>query len=68
MLSSVTIPLFASVFRHAETLSAAMDARCYHGEEGRTRLHPLRYSKFDAFAIAAFAVLVCGVVAVNMLL
>ena len=42
MLSSVTIPLFASVFRHAETLSAAMDARCYHGEEGRTRLHPLR--------------------------
>lgn len=68
MLSSVTIPLFASVFRHAETLSAAMDARCYHGEEGRTRLHPLRYSKFDAFAIAAFAVLVCGVVAVNVLL
>lgn len=68
MLSSVTIPLFASVFRHAETLSAAMDARCYHGEEGRTRLHPLRYSKFDAFAIAAFAVLVCGVVAVNALL
>ena len=40
----MTIPLFASVFRHAETLSAAMDARCYHGEEGRTRLHPLRYS------------------------
>ncbi len=40
MLSSVTIPLFASVFRHAETLSAAMDARCYHGEEaarGSTR-------------------------------
>lgn len=68
MLSSVTIPLFTSVFRHAETLSAAMDARCYHGEEGRTRLHPLRYSKFDAFAIAAFAVLVCGVVAVNVLL
>lgn len=68
MLSSVTIPLFASVFRHAETLSAAMDARCYHGEEGRTRLHPLRYSKFDAFAIAAFAVLVCGVVTVNVLL
>lgn len=68
MLSSVTIPLFASVFRHAETLSAAMDARCYHGEEGRTRLHPLRYSKFDAFAIVAFAVLVCGVVAVNVLI
>ena len=68
MLTSLMVPLFTSVFRHAETLSAAMDARCYHGEEGRTRLHPLCYSKFDAFAIAAFAMLVCGVVAVNVLL
>lgn len=34
MLGSVAIPLFTGVFRHAETLSAAMDARCYHGEQG----------------------------------
>ena len=42
MLTSLMVPLFTSVFRHAETLSAAMDARCYHGGEGRTHLHPLR--------------------------
>ncbi len=67
MLSSVAIPLFASVFRHAETLSAAMDARCYHGEVGRTRLHPLHYSKYDAYALVAFAALVAGVIAANIL-
>lgn len=66
MLSSVTIPLFASVFRHAETLSAAMDARCYHGEVGRTKMRPLAYSRYDAFALCAFAALVAGVVAANV--
>lgn len=55
MLASVAVPLFASVFRHAETLSAAMDARCYHGEQGRTRLHPLAFSPTDAAAVAAVA-------------
>ena len=68
MLSSVTVPLFASVFRHAETLSEAMDARCYHGEQGRNRLHPLRFQRRDAVAagvFAAFAVLTLGVVFVT---
>ena len=40
-LTSLLVPLFTSAFRHADTLSAAMDARCYHGAEGRTRLNPL---------------------------
>ena len=57
MLASVAVPLFASVFRHAETLSQAMDARCYHGERGRTRLHPLRYTCVDAAAVAVVACL-----------
>lgn len=56
LLSSVAVPLFASVFRHAETLSDAMDARCYHGEQGRTRLHPLRFQRRDGIAAAVFAV------------
>ncbi len=47
MLTSLMVPLFTSVFRHAETLSAAMDARCYHGGEGRTHLHPLRFAPRD---------------------
>ena len=56
MLSSLLIPLFTSAFRHAETLSAAMDARC-HGGEGRTRLHPLKLSARDGVAAGVLAVL-----------
>ena len=67
MLSSVSIPLFASIFRHAETLSAAMDARCYHGEQGRTRMHPLRFAARDAGAAACLVALAVAVVAVSAL-
>lgn len=68
MLTSLIIPLFTSAFRHAETLSAAMDARCYHGEQGRTRLHPLAFSKWDAFGVAAMAVMLATVILMNVLI
>ncbi|WP_337368547.1 energy-coupling factor transporter transmembrane component T [Senegalimassilia faecalis] len=68
MLSSLMVPLFTSVFRHAETLSAAMDARCYHGGEGRTHLHPLHFAPRDGVAAAAVALLACCVAALNVLL
>lgn len=68
MLSSLMVPLFTSVFRHAETLSSAMDARCYHGGEGRTHLHPLHFAPRDGVAVAAVAVLAGCVVALNLLL
>lgn len=58
MVSSLMIPLFASVFRHAETLSFAMDARCYHGGEGRTHLRPMKLTALDAIATAVMAALV----------
>ncbi len=66
MLGSVAIPLFTGVFRHAETLSAAMDARCYHGERGRTRLHALTFGRGDALAAVAMALLVACVVVINL--
>lgn len=43
----VFIPLFASAIRRAEELAEAMDARCFHGGEGRTRMHPLQYGMRD---------------------
>lgn len=67
MVSSLMIPLFASVFRHAETLSFAMDARCYHGGEGRTHLRPMKLTALDAIATAAMAALVVLVVLGNAL-
>ena len=65
MVSSLMIPLFASVFRHAETLSFAMDARCYHGGEGRTHLRPMKLTALDAIVTAVMAALVVLVVLGN---
>lgn len=64
---SLLVPLFASAFRHAETLSAGMDARCYHGGAGRTRLSPLQLSTNDMRALAVLAAMLCAVLATNML-
>ena len=44
------IPLFISAFRRAGDLALAMEARCYHGGDGRTKLHPLKYKKADLIA------------------
>ncbi len=41
------IPLFVSAFRRASDLAMAMEARCYNGGEGRTKMKPLVYSKED---------------------
>lgn len=46
-LLPIMIPLFVSAFRRADELAIAMEARCYHGGEGRTRLHELVYQKKD---------------------
>ncbi len=65
ILSSLMIPLFTSAFHHAETLSGAMEARCYHGGSGRTRLHALKYARRDAWGAGAIALLLVAVVATN---
>lgn len=54
-LRSLTVPLFAGALRHAATLSTAMDARCYHGGAGRTRLRPFALHRRDAVAVLAVA-------------
>lgn len=41
------VPLFISAFRRADELATAMEARCYRGGEGRTRMHELAYSGRD---------------------
>ena len=45
------VPLFVSAFRRAGDLAMAMEARCYHGGEGRTRLRVLRYTHNDLWAL-----------------
>ena len=56
------VPLFVSAFRRAGDLAMAMEARCYHGGEGRTRLHILKMQKNDWIAIAVTALLIILVV------
>ena len=51
----IIIPLFVSAFRRADDLANAMEARCYRGGEGRTRLRQLQYQRGDAAAFAATA-------------
>ena len=46
------VPLFVSAFRRAGDLAMAMEARCYHGGEGRTRLRVLRFTRSDGAALA----------------
>jgi energy-coupling factor transport system permease protein len=43
----VLIPLFISAFRRADELATAMEARCYRGSEGRTRMKQLSFTKYD---------------------
>lgn len=41
------VPLFISAFRRANDLALAMEARCYNGGAGRTKMKPLKYKKAD---------------------
>ena len=61
------VPLFVSSFRRAGDLAMAMEARCYHGGEGRTRLRVLKCEKRDYIACAVVALLIAVVVLLGKL-
>ena len=60
-LIPLLVPLFISAFRRAEELAVAMECRCYHGGEGRTKLHVLRYQGIDYTAFLLSAVVVAAI-------
>jgi len=57
------VPLFISAFRRADDLALAMEARCYRGGEGRTRMNVLQYTRKDSLAfivvLGYLGVLIC---------
>ena len=61
-LIPLLVPLFVSSFRRADELAVAMECRCYHGGEGRTRLKQLEMTQTDVvvlcFSIALLAVVI----------
>ena len=60
-LVPILIPLFISAFRRADELATAMECRCYHGGDGRTRLKQLKITgndiKCTVFCVAYFALM-----------
>lgn len=55
-LVPLLVPLFISAFRRADDLALAMEARCYRGGEGRTKMKKLKYSKGDSMAFGCIIV------------
>ena len=60
-LIPILVPLFISAFRRADELATAMECRCYHGGEGRTKLHVLKYQRRDYIALTAGVLVVAAV-------
>ncbi len=65
-LIPILVPLFISSFRRAEDLAMAMEARCYRGGVGRTRMKELNYSGNDFIAYGVFALLVAGIIILGL--
>ena len=61
-LVPLLVPLFVSAFRRADELATAMECRCYHGGDGRTKLNVLRYQTRDYLVLAFYAALVAAVI------
>ena len=67
-LVPIMIPLIVSAFRRAEELADAMECRCYHGGEGRTRYKQYSPALRDFIATAVSVVIVAAVITLNILL
>lgn len=64
----ILIPLFVSSFRKADELAIAMESRCYHGGDGRTRMHQLKFRKEDLFAMLTTLLFVGSLIVALVLL
>ena len=61
-LVPILVPLFISAFRRADELATAMECRCYHGGEGRTKMKLLRYNRNDYSAYGIGVLLLSGII------
>lgn len=67
-LVPLLVPLFISAFRRANDLAMAMEARCYRGGEGRTKMKPLVYKKRDFIAYSVVVLYLVLIVVVGRIL
>lgn len=66
-LTPILIPLFVSAFRRAEELALAMECRCYHGGDGRTRLKELKSTSADYTALGLSFIFLDAVILMNII-
>lgn len=64
----ILVPLFVSAFRIAQDLAMAMEARCYRGGAGRTRMNEIKFDKLDFMAIAACLIFLGVVISMRIFL
>lgn len=64
-LVPVFVPLLLSAFRRADDLAYAMDCRCYHGGNGRTRMKQMKFHARDAVALCVVAIVFVGILLLN---
>jgi energy-coupling factor transport system permease protein len=67
-LGPLLIPLVVGAFRIAQDLAMAMEARCYHGGEGRTKLNALKFRRHDAWAIVFTVLYLSALIAERILI
>ena len=63
----ILVPLFVSAFRRANDLALAMEARCYNGGEGRTKMKPLKYAGDDRTGYGVIALFLALTIVANIL-
>ena len=61
-LLPILVPLFVSAFKRADELAVAMESRCYHGGEGRTRMKQLKMQRRDWIAMLLGAVFLAAMI------
>ena len=62
------VPLFISAFRRATDLAMAMEARCYRGGEGRTKMKPLHYAKRDGVTYLVYIAYLAVIIVLRILI
>ena len=66
-LVPILVPLFISAFRRANDLAIAMESRCYHGGDGRTKMRPLAYGFRDIMAYVVLVLYLAVVIVVGIM-
>ncbi len=66
-LFPVILPMFVSAIRRARDLALAMEARCYQGGDGRTKMKPLKYIKADGIAYGILFLYLAGMITLRII-